>query len=228
MIVHDLVGTESNQTYQNLEIANVSRQYSFLQSMVGVSLELGRPFLSTTVIKAFNFHAITCLHTHAGEFRPCQVYVGKHEPPPHYRVQTLMEDFVNTVNRSWSDLDPVAIAAYVLWRLNYIHPFINGNGRTARATCYYVLCLKAGGLLKGTLMLPELLSQNRDRYVKALVSADASYAKGLLDLNELHALIEELIEQQLASASVNSSASDQDISIAPASLGSEQGKDPNP
>lgn len=216
MIVFELVGTEQNQTYQELEIANVSRQYGFLQSMVGASLQLGRPFLSSNVIKAFNFHAITCLHTNAGEYRPCEVTVGDHQPPRHFQVQALMDDFINNINRNWESTDPIGLAAFVLWRLNFIHPFINGNGRTARATCYYVLCLKLGGLLQGTVMLPELLSQNRPRYVEALVAADASLKTGKLDLDKLHNLIAELVEQQINSAN--------STNIAPPSLGGEHGQ----
>ena len=97
------------------------------------ALSIDRPFLSQTVTKAINYHAIACLHTDAGEYRPCPVEVGDYQPPEHCRVDALMDDFVNIVNRRWEKADPVWLAAYVLWRLNHIHPFINGNGRTARA-----------------------------------------------------------------------------------------------
>ena len=50
----------------------------------------------------------------------------------HYRVPGLMDDMVNTVNRDWGESHPIRLSAYVLWRLNWIHPFVNGNGRTAR------------------------------------------------------------------------------------------------
>ena len=53
------------------------------------------------MIKAINYHAIACLHTDAGEYRPCPVEVGDYRPPEHYRVDALMDDFVNIVNRRW-------------------------------------------------------------------------------------------------------------------------------
>lgn len=168
--------------------------------MVVASLQVGRPFLSQHVMKALNFHAIACLHTNAGEYRPCPVSVGAYNPPAHYRVPALMDDFVNQVNRSWTEQDPVVLATFVLWRLNHIHPFINGNGRTARAACYFVLCLSLGGWLPGTTILPELLRQNRDEYVVALQIADSSLLTGNLDLSVLHALVQQLLSQQLASA----------------------------
>ena len=201
MIVYELVNTEAHPVYQALEISNGNRQYEFLRSIVQASLDMGKPFLSQQVIKAFNFHAITCLHAYAGEYRPCQVAVGTHVPPAHYRVQALMDDFVNTVNRGWDQsTDPIAMATYILWRINNIHPFINGNGRTARATCYFVLCVAAGGLLPGTKVLPELIRQNRKDYCDALQLGHDSFAKGQLDLGVLHALVSRLVSEQLQSA----------------------------
>ena len=197
MILFEIVGSESDPVYQDLEIANGNRQYDFLRSIVATSLAVGRPFLSSHVIKSLNFQAITCLHTNAGEYRPCRVTVGDYEPPAHYRVQALMDDFVNIVNRTWETTEPVALAAFVLWRLNHIHPFINGNGRSARAASYFVLCVKANQWLPGAPILPELLRRERPRYVAALRAADDSLAQGALDLTELHALMMELLSEQI-------------------------------
>lgn len=199
MILFELCGnTEQNPIYQELEVSNGNRQYDFLRSIVGAALAVDRAFLSNHIVKALNFHAITCLHTNAGEYRPCQVVVGNHMPPEHYRVEALMDDFVNMVNRSWEQSDPVTLAAFVLWRLNHIHPFINGNGRTARAACYFVLCVKSGGWLPGTTILPELICRDRDEYVVALQHVDESLKHGPLDLSQLHGLLSKLISEQLS------------------------------
>ncbi|KQU76800.1 MULTISPECIES: Fic family protein [unclassified Rhizobacter] len=201
MILFDLVGDdEHHPTYGALTVENGIRQYSFLRSVVEASLAVGRPFLSSQVLKALNFQAIACLHAYAGDYRPCQVFVGEHEPPPHYRVQALMDDFVNTVNREWEAADSVGLAAFVLWRLNWIHPFINGNGRTARAACYFVLCVKAEQWLSGATILPELIRREHPRYELGLRHADASMAAGAVDLAPLHALLVELLEEQITDA----------------------------
>ena len=204
MILFDLAGdNEQHPAYQTLAIENGNRQYDFLRSVVGASLAVGRPFLSAQVLKALNFQAIVCLHAYAGEYRPCQVTVGQHQPPPHYRVEALMDDFVNSVNRDWESTDPVALAAFVLWRLNWIHPFINGNGRTARAGCYFVLCVKAQQWLPGTTILPELIRRERVRYEAGLQQADNSAVAGGLDLSLLHALLSELLNEQINGAAVS-------------------------
>lgn len=206
MILFELFGSEQHPIYQELEISNGDRQYDFLKSIVLASLKASKPFLSQHIIKALNFHAITCLHTNAGEYRPCAVYVGDYEPPAHYRVTALMDDFVNSINRLWDQVDDVTLATLVLWKLNHIHPFINGNGRTARAASYFVLCLKAGGWPNGDPILPELLKQNRDAYVQALKAVDASVNAGTLDITPLHTLVSSLLATQLDSVIPNQNA----------------------
>lgn len=196
MILSELGFGEDHASYRSLQISNNGRQYDFLNSAIEMALEIQRPFLSSSLIKALNFHAIACLHPTAGEYRQCAVKVGKHAPIDHWRVATQMEDFINGANYHWKELDPVALAAWTLWRLNYIHPFINGNGRTARAVCYFVLCVKAGGLLPGSEILPELLVRERKRYCDALAEVDESM-KTTFNLAPVHSLVSELLAEQL-------------------------------
>jgi Fic family protein len=203
VIIFELTNTEQNPIYQEMEISNGNRQYDFLRSITISSLKMDRHFLSQHIIKALNFHAIACLHTNPGEYRPCQVKVGEYFPPEHYRVGALMDDFVNYVNSSWTKTDPVVLSTYVLWRINNIHPFINGNGRTARAASYFVLCVKLGGWLPGDTILPELLRQNRPEYVSALQAADRSLSEGALDLTLLHELMSRLLALQINGSFAN-------------------------
>ena len=210
MIVYELTRTEQHPVYEDLEKSNLVRQLNFLQSLVTTAVNLDRKFFSQTIIKALNFHSIACLHENAGEYRSCPVGVGKDEnryiPPEPYRVEALMEDFVKSVNVNWDRADPILLSSYVLWRLNHIHPFVNGNGRTARACCYYVLCMKADGLLPGNEYLPQLLKQKNAQYITALKYADRKYEERKSDkeiLGPLVELIQTQLSIQLASAGIN-------------------------
>ncbi len=142
----ELSGSEQNEVYQQVALTNTSRYYDFLYSMIRAAIDSERPWLSESLIKAINFHAIVGLHHEAGQYRSHDVVAGSFRPPEHYRVEPLMEDFVNRVNWRWQTSDFAELSAYTLWRINYIHPFRNGNGRTARAVCYFVICVKSGGL----------------------------------------------------------------------------------
>lgn len=205
MILFDLNNTENEPAYQKLRLSNLDRQYDFFASIVETSFETRRTYVSQTVLKAFNYHAIVCLHSGAGEFRKHEVQVGNHTPPQWMYVQALMDDFVNQINFALSDTDPITMAAWALWRLNWIHPFVNGNGRTARLIAYYIICLRSGGLLPGSPTLPELLRRKRgeadDPYVAGLRHADASLQTGTLDLEPLQLLVRNLLEEQLSSIS---------------------------
>lgn len=226
VILFEICGrNEAHPIYQQFEAANGARQYDFLRTLVEACLATGKPFLSAHIVKALNFQAITCLHTNAGEYRPCQVHVGNpadpttlYVPPADYLVDSYMDDFVNTANREWEKADPLTLGAYVLWRLNHIHPFINGNGRTARAASYFVICLKLNGWLPGSTILPELLRQNRNEYVTVLKAVDASYNAGALDLAPLRGLIERLLMQQVSSATATGGAASPPAPLAASAL----------
>ena len=77
MILFDLSNSEAHPAYQALAISNGDRQFSFLQSIVNAAIQTGQPFLSQAILKALNYHAIACLHTNAGEYRPCLLYTSR-------------------------------------------------------------------------------------------------------------------------------------------------------
>ena len=184
MDLFEIEGSEQHPAYQRLESTNTQRQYDFLNSMIVAALESGKPWISQWLIKALNFHAIVGLHSEAGKYRSHAVVVGDYRPPAHFRVEPLMDEFVHWVNWNHQSYDAMTLAAYVLWHVNSIHPFVNGNGRTARAAAYYVLCVKAGGPIPGRTILPEMLTQEpvRSEYVGALKEADKGSIDALIEL----------------------------------------------
>ena len=187
-------GSEAHPAYQSLAASNSVRQYHFLNSIILANITSGRPLFSQALIRALNFHAIVGLHHDAGDYRAQPVQVGAYVPPPHYYLEAFMDDFVNETNLVWQSTPSIELAAQVLWRVNAIHPFSNGNGRTARAACYFVLSAKSGRLLPGRTTLTERLvaSTNRSRYLSALQAADAG------DLAPLIQLIWEVVSEQVA------------------------------
>ena len=202
------VQSEQDPIYQQVQEQNYNRYFSFLRTMIEVAIArpTNGPRLTHDLIKAVNFHAIVGLHAEAGQYRTARVSVGRHtpsgspeityEPPPPGEVTSLMNQVVDGINYNWERIKPLALATFALWRINHIHPFRNGNGRTARAVCYFILCVKSGGLLhQGTTNLIELLQTepHRQQYYDFLKAADEG------DLAPLLQLIESLIGPQLKS-----------------------------
>jgi Fic family protein len=78
-----------------------------------------------------------------------------------------------------------------------MHPFIEGNGRTARAVCYYLLCVRGGSLLGGRKIVPERIREDRGPYVLALQAADRAWDNGDYDLAEMETYLARLAEEQV-------------------------------
>lgn len=113
-----------------------------------------------------------------------------------------MSDFFAKIDTSWQDTDPFELSAYVLWRINWIHPFLEGNGRTARAAAYYVLSRKLELLIPGKVTIVGQLSGSKD-YYSGLRHADVNVSdSGDHDLLPLADLLRECLNIQLRSAGI--------------------------
>lgn len=154
-----------------------------------------RPFrLRLSMILSLHRTAMDGVKGLAGTFRTTIVTIhgSKHQPPPPYLVPELVEDMCEEVNQKWlTDASAIELGAYVLWRMNWIHPFVDGNGRTARAVSYLVLCVRLGYRLPGKRTIPEHIATNKKPYYAALESADGG------DLAPLTNYLSELLAQQL-------------------------------
>ena len=122
-------------------------------------------------------------------------------PPKAHLVPGLMEEMCDYVNEHWTEAQALHLCAYVMWRLNWIHPFVDGNGRTSRAVAYLVLCSKVGYALPGSRTLPEQISANKTPYYNALEAADeALRSTGEIDVSVMEKLLDEYLAEQLLSA----------------------------
>lgn len=205
MILSKFVNDEEDPAYRALSSDNLIRQYDFLRSIVNAAISIKHKKISMEIIKALNFHAISCLHDNAGEYRPRGVTVNGYKPPQHDQVPALMDEFIKDVNQAWDEVDVFTLSAYCLWKLNSIHPFVNGNGRTSRVLCYFVVCVKSGGWLPGQPILPELILRERNEYVELLKTADVAFVENHSPfLYDLSVFICRLLGEQFQSVSSSS------------------------
>jgi Fic family protein len=183
------------------EAANALRQYDLAEKSVYQALER-RPFkLRPSLIYSLHREALRGISAYAGLPRPASVEIqgSEHEPVGAHLVPELVEDLCDYVNDHWETASAVHLAAYVMWRLNWIHPFADGNGRTSRALSFFVFSTKLGTVLPGTPTLPELVIQHRSAYEDALDLADKAWKESqTVDVSAMERLIESLLAKQLA------------------------------
>lgn len=110
------------------------------------------------------YHAVD--EAGAGKYRTEQVFLTGTEylPPTAAEVPKQMQAFVAELNLKRNLMHPVHLAAYAHRRLVDIHPFLDGNGRTARLLMNLIL-INAGYCV---VSIPPVL---RHDYITALQKA---------------------------------------------------------
>jgi Fic family protein len=186
--------------YAQVQERNLIRQYDLLTNCIEIGLIQGPTSFDKYVLWALNHVAVSNISQFGGRFREEPIYVGNHNPPHFKEVPDLMDRFISTLHENWYNWQPTELAAYGLWRLLWIHPFIEGNGRTARAACYYLLCAKSGTLLPGRKTVPERIRNDRTPYYAALRAADRAWDEGNLDFSQLEDYLADLLAAQLRDA----------------------------
>lgn len=111
----------------------------------------------------------------AGAYRTTQVRIAgaAHTPPEAWLVPQQMEDWGKWLNDN-PDLHPVELAALAHHRLVAIHPFVDGNGRTARLVMNLLL-------MRQGYPPTVILRTNRQQYYRVLAEADAGKPTRLIN-----------------------------------------------
>jgi len=181
----------------NREAENGVRQFKEALGIIRASIGSGSRFrLNQSIILRLQHKALEGIHPLAGTYKNSPVYIGNssHFPPPHIEVPDLVAEMCGYVNANWH-MGAIHLAAYILWRMNWIHPFSDGNGRTARAD----------SILPGTPTIPDLIAADKRPYYKALEDADNSWKRGIVALSGMEAMLESMLAQQLLRATEEAS-----------------------
>jgi Fic family protein len=189
---------DNSALFARVQEQNLLRQYDLLSNCMEIGLEKGIEAFDKYTLWALNYTAVANIAQFGGRYREDPIYVGNHTPPHFKDVPELMDRFFSLIHENWTIIEhPTALPAYALWRLNWIHPFVEGNGRTARAACYYLICMRQRKMLGGRKTVPERIRDNRDPYYAALRAADNAWDAGQIDVSELSAYLEQLLKGQL-------------------------------
>ncbi len=194
------------------EVQNGLKQFQLVVEMVENYLDPDRPFkFRPSHLQNLQRVALMGLSGYAGNWRPSGIEIqgSKHAPPDPFRIPELIEEMCDYVNEKWTEKSPLHLASYVMWKLNWIHPFTDGNGRTSRAASYLILCLRLGYLLPGKLTIPEQIASDKTPYYKALEAADIAWGEGKIDLTAMKGLLGSMLAAQLVAVHEDSQFGDE-------------------
>lgn len=110
-----------------------------------------------------------------GAYRKIQNYVVNsktkeiiYTPPPAFQVPLMMSELVEWLKVE-QNINPVLVAGIAQFQLVHIHPFLDGNGRTARLLSTLYL-YKTGYDFKRLFTISEYYDRDRSNYYKAIQS----------------------------------------------------------
>lgn len=132
------IGEKGLKNY--LEAVNLSEAMDFIEDLVN-----SREPLSERILKEVHYivlkETVKYGNQYAGTYRslPVEISGSEFKPPQPYLIQPRMEELFNWYNENKDKLHPVEIAALFHFKLVTIHPFIDGNGRTARLMMNFIL-----------------------------------------------------------------------------------------
>lgn len=96
-----------------------------------------------------------------------------HSPPPFQELETLIDDLCTFFNEEDEEhfIHPIIKGCIIHFMLAWVHPFADGNGRTARALFYWYL-LRKGYWLTEYLSISKLIFKSKGLYAKAFVYSE--------------------------------------------------------
>lgn len=96
-----------------------------------------------------------------------------HTPPMHTEIPQFINELTEFFNRNDNNnfIHPIVKGITIHFMIGYVHPFADGNGRTARALFYWYM-LRNGYWLTEYLSISRIISKSKNQYEKAYLHSE--------------------------------------------------------
>ena len=91
-----------------------------------------------------------------------------HTPPSYKYIEESIVQLCNFVNEDKTFIHPIIKAIILHFMISFLHPFVDGNGRTARSLFYWYM-LKKGYWLTEYLSISRIIYKTKGQYEKAFL-----------------------------------------------------------
>ena len=165
LVINEGITIKGKPLKDHLEVKGHKEALDYLHGLVAERKKLR---ISETLIRQFNQIVMKDVDEEwAGRYRNSLVMIGgtDYKPPAAINIPGLMEGLVNWIKENEGKLHLVELAAFIHYKLVAIHPFFDGNGRTARL-------LMNVALMRSRYPLAIVLKNDRKKYYDVLSKAD--------------------------------------------------------
>jgi Fic family protein len=163
LVIQEGISVHGKSIREHLEAKNHPDAISYIEKLA----QNQNPITQDDILKV---HAILMRgidDQNAGKYRTGQVRItgATFIPPPAQQIHTMINELLHTISKNPNELTPIELAAFFHHKLVYIHPFIDGNGRTARLLMNIIL-------IRNGYPFTVLLKVDTPKYLRALSEAD--------------------------------------------------------
>jgi Fic family protein len=164
LIIEEGMTVGGKSITETLEAKNHPEAIKFVERLVNAKSEL-----TEEVILQLHKLIMSNITEDAGHYRTTGVKItgATFMPPSSSQVKPRIDELLKWLRENPDELTPIELAAVFHHRFIQIHPFSEGNGRTARLLMNALL-MKAGYPFIAT--VPKL---DRQKYLKTLAEADS-------------------------------------------------------
>jgi len=137
LVINEGLTVSGKSLREHLEAINHKDAIGYMKEMASTKNELNE----REVLSIHNLILRGIYPEDAGRYRNVQVMIkgSAHTPPQPLLVPEQMESYFDWYRENSQKLHPVVLAAEMHERLVTVHPFIDGNGRTARLVMNLIL-----------------------------------------------------------------------------------------
>ena len=91
-----------------------------------------------------------------------------HDPPSYKQIEDSIIQLCIFINEDKTFIHPIIKAIILHFMISYLHPFVDGNGRTARSLFYWYM-LKKGYWITEYLSISRIIYKSKGQYEKAFL-----------------------------------------------------------
>ena len=95
-----------------------------------------------------------------------------HVPPTYSSIEQYIKELCDFANNDEKFIHPIVKAIIIHFMISYVHPFVDGNGRTARSLFYWYM-LKKGYWLTEFLSISRIIYKSKGQYEKAFLYVES-------------------------------------------------------
>ena len=173
LVLKEGVTISEKSIQDSIEVKNLGIAFDFFYELA----QEGTPISENYIKQLHQLVVGNDPYLNAGNYRNVGVVItgSEHTPPEPFEVPFKMQELMDWLNENFDEENPIVLAAVAHHEMAKIHPFADGNGRTARLLLNLIL-------LKKGYPICSIKRTERPRYYEAMSEADSGNYHQIIEM----------------------------------------------